>query len=81
MMKENQPSYRLHKRAAQDCCAGGEDEGKDDRMEYLMKKRLRNKLSTSNLSRDRNYFPALSTFRPAYYSLGGILEKVDKVGK
>ena len=81
MMKENQPSYRLHKRAPQDCCVGGQDEEKDDRMVYLMKKRLRSKLSPNSLNRDRNFFPTLTNFRPAYYNLGGILDKVDQVGK
>ena len=82
MMKDNQPSYRLHKRSAQDCCAGGEEDtglvDKEDRLVNLMAKRLRNKLSNNSQARGRKYFPALSNFRPAYYNSGGIMDKVGK---
>ena len=44
MMKDNQPSYRLHKRSAQDCCAEGEEDtglvDKEDRQVKFMAKRL-----------------------------------------
>ena len=82
MMKDTQPSYRLHKRGDQDCCNEKKEEtamnDKDVGLANLVARRLRSKLSGSRPSQGSKYFPALNNFRPAYYDWVGMMDKVGK---
>ena len=84
MMKESQPSYRLHKRGVQGCCGDDEDhagvQDKDDGLDNLnfMAKRLRTKLSGDSHSQGNKYFPGLNRFHPAYYDWVGLMDQVGK---
>ena len=87
MMRETQPSYRLHKRGG--CCQQGnedpEDEDVEDTIENdrvtklnLMAKRLRERFSGNKKSQGNKYFPGLNRFRPAYPDWQGIMDQVGK---
>ena len=82
MIKDTQPSFRLHKRELQDCCNENKEETamnyKDVGLANLVAKRLRSKLSGSRPSQGSKYFPALTNFRPAYYDWVGMMDKVGK---
>ena len=76
MIKDTQPSYRLHKRGGQDCCNQNKEEtamnNNDVGLANLVAKRVRSKLSASHPLQDSKYFPALNTFWV------GIMDKVGK---
>ena len=84
LMKETQPSYRLHKRGGGGCCGQEEDHGgvhNDERsltnLNWVVK-RLRNKISRGNKSQESKYFPGLNGFRPVYYDWVGLMDQIGK---